>query len=318
MRSITACILVILAILTSACASTQVASAPQPPAVPTAPAVATSAVSSFPMTVTDDAGRKVTLAKEPRRIVSLSSSNTEILFALGLGDRVVGVDEYSDFPPAAREKPKVGSFVKPDMEKILVLEPDLILGTEMHVKTAIPELEKRGLVAMVVNPKKVDAVLEGIRLVGRVTGRQKEAETLVGGMQSRIAAVEARWKGSAPVRTFFELSPELYTAGPGSFVDDMIRVAGGSNVAEGAGKEWPQLNQESLFLADPEVILLADHGSDGGQSPQTVAARPGWKQVTAIKTGRIFEIDPDLTNRPGPRVVDGLELIAGKLHPSKP
>jgi iron complex transport system substrate-binding protein len=283
---------------------------PQPTAAP--------AASSFPLTFTDDAGRKVTLAKEPRRIISLASSNTEILFALGLGDRVVGVDQYSDYPDAAKEKPKVGSFVQPDMEKILALEPDLVLATEMHLQTVVPELERRGLTTMVVNPKGVMAVLQDIRLVGRTTGRRDEAEKLAGSMETRIASVEARTKGTTPVRTFFELSPDLHTAGPGSFVDDMIRLAGGSNVAAGAGKEWPQLSQEALLLADPEVILLADHGSSGGQSPQSVAARPGWQQVTAVKTGRVFEIDPDLTNRAGPRVVDGLEMIADRLHPSKP
>lgn len=314
MRSVSACALAVLAILASACSSTQAAPQPQP----TVPAVSSPAASTFPMTLTDDAGRKVTLAKEPKRLLSLASSDTEILFALGLGDRVVGVDQYSDFPAAAKDKPKVGSFVKPEMEKILALEPDLVLGTEMHVKTTLPELEKRGLTTMIVTPKGVRAVLEGIKLLGQATGRQKEAEALTGAMGDRIASVEARWKGSTPVRTFFELSPELHTAGPGSFMDDMIRIAGGSNIAAGAGKEWPQLNQESLFLADPEVILLADHGSAGGQSPQSVAARPGWQQVTAVKAGHVFEIDPNLTNRPGPRVVDGLEMIAGKLHPGKP
>jgi len=306
--------LTLLTVLASACG----AGAPvQPTPRPTPSTAAVQATSAFPVSVTDDAGRTLTLAREPQRIVSLASSNTEILFALGLGDRVVGVDQYSDFPPPAREKPRVGSFVKPDMEKILALEPDLVLATEMHVKTALPDLEKRGLATMVVTPKGVKAVLDAIKLVGKATGRQKEAEELTSTMAARIAAVEARSKGSPSVRTFFELSPELHTAGPGSFVDDMIRLAGGSNIAAGAGKEWPQLSQEALLVADPEVILLADHGSSGGQSPQSVAARPGWQQITAVKMGRVYEIDPDLTNRPGPRVVDGLEMIADKLHPTR-
>ncbi len=320
MRSFLVCALAILAILVSACASTQATpqSQPGPGSQSTPGTVSSPAASAFPMTVTDDAGRKVTIAREPQRIISLASSNTEILFALGLGNRVVGVDQYSDYPPAAKDKPQVGSFVSPDLEKIMALQPDLILGTEMHLQTTVPELEKRGLTVMIVNPKTVKSVLSGITLVGRVTGRQNEAEALVKSMQDRIASVEARWKGAKPVRTFFELSPELYTAGPGSFVDDMIRLAGGSNIAANSGKEWPQLNQESLILADPEVIFLADHGSDGGQNPQTVAARPGWKQISAVKTGRIFEIDPNLTNRPGPRVVDGLEMMVDRLHPRKP
>lgn len=315
MRPIFACILAVPVILASACAPAQAGS--QQPAAAPAANPAPSSPSAFPLALSDDAGRQVALPKQPQRIVSLSSSNTEILFALGLADQVVGVDQYSNFPLQAKEKPQVGSFVKPDMEKVIALEPDLILATEIHLKTVLPELEKRGLTVMIVNPKGVKSVLEGIRLVGQATGRRQEAETLAGGMADRIAAVEALWKGATPVRVFFELSPELHTAGPNSFVDDMIRLAGGSNVAAGAGKEWPQMDQEALFLADPEVILLADHGSQGGQSPEAVAGRPGWEQVTAVKNGRIFPVDPDLTNRPGPRVVGGLELMVSKLHPDK-
>lgn len=315
MRPIFACILAVPVILASACGPAQAGS--QQPAAAPAANPAPSSPSAFPVTLSDDVGRQVTLPKQPQRIVSLSSSNTEILFALGLADQIVGVDQYSNFPPPAREKPRVGSFVKPDMEKVIALEPDLILGTEMHLKTVLPELEKRGLTVMIVNPGGVKSVLEGIKLVGQATGHRQEADALAGGMADRIAAVEARWKGATPVRVFFELSPELHTAGPNSFMDDMIRLAGGSNVAAGAAKEWPQMDQEALFLADPEVILLADHGSQGGQGLETVSARPGWKQVSAVKNGRVFPIDADLTNRPGPRVVDGLELMVGKLHPEK-
>ncbi|MGE5618664.1 MAG: helical backbone metal receptor [Sphingomonadaceae bacterium] len=313
MRPIFALILAAVAISASACAPAQT-NPQQPGAAPTTnPAPSTP--SAFPLTLTDDAGRQVSLPKEPQRIISLSASNTEILFALGLGDRVVGVDEYSDYPPPATEKPRVGSFVRPDMEKVIALEPDLILGTEMHLKGVLPELEKRGLTVLIVNPKGVKGVLDGIKLTGSATGRQAEAETLADELADRIATVESRWQGAEPVRVFFELSPELHTAGPNSFMDEMIRLAGGVNVAGGAGKEWPQMDQEALLLADPEVILLADHGSEGGQSPETVAARPGWQQMSAVKTGRIYPIDPDLTNRPGPRVAEGLELMVSKLHP---
>jgi len=265
--------------------------------------------------VTDDAGRQITLPAQPRRIVSLSASNTEILFALGLEDQVVGVDQYSDFPPSAKGKPQVGSFAKPDLERIVALEPDLILATEMHVKTTVPDLEQRGLKVLVVDPKDTMGVLKGIRLIGRATGQQQQAEDLAEGMQARIASVTARLQGTEPVRVFFELSPALHTAGPGSFVDDVIRLAAGSNIAAGAGKQWPQLNQESLFMADPQVILLADHAA--GETPEMVAARPGWQQISAVKNGRVVVVDPNLVNRPGPRVVEGLGLIAGILHPEK-
>jgi len=268
-----------------------------------------------PIVFTDDAGREISLPAEPHRLVSLSASNTEILFALGLEDRIVGVDDYSDYPPAAKNKPKVGGFATTELEKVVAAEPDLVLASNIHTKTVVGELEHRGLKVMVVDSPDVKGVLDRIRLVGKTTGREREAEALVSQMKSKIDLVEARLAGVEPVKVFYELSPSLHTAGQGTFVDDMIRLAGGINVAAGAGKGWPQLNQESLFMLDPEVILLADHSA--GQTPEQAAARPGWKQISAVKSGRVFTIDPNLANRAGPRVVEGLELMAKMLHPEK-
>lgn len=242
----------------------------------------------------------------------MSASNTEILFALGLGDRVVGVDDYSDYPPSVRGKPRVGGFASPDLERVVAAEPDLVLASAIHTKVALAELERRGLRVLVVDAKDVRGVLDRIELVGKATGRQKEAETLAGQMRARVEAVESRLAGVKPVRVFYELSPSLHTAGSGTFVDDMIRLAGGSNIAAQAGQGWLQLNQESLFVLDPEVILLADHAA--GQTPEQAMDRPGWKQITAVKMGRVFSVDPNLANRAGPRVVDGLEMIAKMLH----
>lgn len=311
MRFAFVALLTLFFLLSSGCSAATSASRPEvfPPATPPPGA------SPFPLTVTDDAGREVTIEAEPRRIVSLAASNTEILFAVGAGEKVVGVDQYSDFPPAAREKPTVGGYSRPDLEKIVALEPDLILGTGIHVKATLPELERRGLTSVIVDPRDVKGVMEKIRLVGKATGRRKEAEALADALLARVESVAARLQEAEPVRTFYELSPSLHTAGPGSFVDDLIRLAGGANVAAGAGKEWPQMNQEALFLADPEVILLADHGA--GETPEQVAARPGWSRITAVKTGRVVAIEPNLVNRPGPRVVEGLELVARTLHPAR-
>ena len=312
MRFAVAVLLTLLILFSSSCSAATSASRPEaspPSTLPPAAALA------FPLTIADDAGREVTIEAEPRRIVSLAASNTEILFAIGAAEKIVGVDQYSDFPPAAREKPTVGGYSRPDLEKIVALEPDLILGTGIHIKATLPELERRGLTTLIVDPRDVKGVMEKIRLVGRATGQRQEAEALADALLARVDSVVARVQGAEPVRTFYELSPSLHTAGPGSFVDDLIRLAGGANVAAGAGKEWPQMNQEALFLADPEVILLADHGA--GETPEAVAARPGWSQITAVKTGRVVAIEPNLANRPGPRVVDGLELVARTLHPAR-
>lgn len=312
MRSVSALAFLLLLLLAPACSPTR--SGVQPPA-PTAVTASQEKSTPFPITITDDAGRRITVPAEPRRIVSISASNTEILCALGLEDRLVGLDQHSDYPESIKSKPRVGGYVKPDLEKVMVLEPDLIVATGIHVKAVLPEMEGRGLPIIVVDPGDLKGVLEKIRLVGSVTGRQAEAETLVGRLQARVESVETRLKGAQPVRVFYELSPSLHTAGPGSFVDDLIRLAGGQNIAAGSAKEWPQLSQEAIFEADPEVVLLADHGA--GETPERVAERPGWKSMSAVKNGRVHVIEPNLTNRPGPRVVDGLELMAMAIHPER-
>lgn len=267
------------------------------------------------MTVTDDAGRKVEIARAPLRIVSLAPSNTELLFAVGAVDKVVGVDEFSNFPAEARAKPQLGSYIKPDLERIVAAGPDLVLVTNVHVKTLVPELESRKIPALVVDGTNVEEVFERILLVGRVTGDPAKAATVVASMKARMATVASRVSGQPKTRVFFELSPDLYTAGPKTFVDDLIQRAGGQNIAADAKTQWPQLNQESVIQKDPEVIILS-YGA-GGPSPDQVKARPGWQNLAAIKGSRVTTVNPDLTNRPGPRVIDGLEAIAAALHPDR-
>ncbi len=284
----------------------------------TAPPLASPATAprtAFPLTVSDDAGRQVTLRHAPQRIVSIAPSNTEILFALGLEGKIVAVDQYSDYPPEARQKPQLGSYVEPDLEQIVAAAPDLVLATGVHAETVVPELESLRLTVAVINPGNLDEVLDGIGLVGRVTGEDARATILACELLERVDAVAERVAGAPRPRVFFELSPELHTAGPGSFVDDLIARAGGQNVAADAAEEWPQLSAEALIEKDPEVVLLADHAV--GATPEQVRARPGWQQMSAVEHDRLVPIDPDLTNRPGPRVVDGLEAIALALHPER-
>jgi iron complex transport system substrate-binding protein len=283
--------------------SCAVASPAATPATPTA----------FPVTVTDHAGREVTLTEAPERIVSIAPSNTEILFTLGLGQRVVAVDQYSDYPPEAKEKEQLGSYVEPNIEQIVAVAPDLVLATGVHEQSVVPKLEDLRLTVAVVDPQDLEEVFDGILLVGQLTGQDGRAADLVCELQDRVETVISRVEGAERPRVFFELSPELHTAGPDSFIDDLIEHAGGVNIAADATEEWPQLSAEIAIEQDPEVILLADH--EAGVTPEQVAERAGWEQVSAVKAGRIVPIDPDLTNRPGPRVVDGLEEIARALHP---
>src|SRR5215213_7262341 len=267
----------------------------------------------FSQVITDDAGRKVTIERSPTRIVSIAPSNTEMLFALGLDERIVGVDSYSNYPPEAAQKPQVGSYLEPDLERIVAAEPDLILATEAHVGTVLPELDALGLPTVVIEPADLDEVFSDLLLVGTITDMSPRAQHVVCELQARVDAVTHAVAGAPRPRVFFELSPDLYTAGPGSYIDDLISRAGGDNVAAGAAEPWPQLSAEAVVSADPEVILLADH--EAGITAEQVAARPGWQQMSAVQQGSIVSLNADLVARPGPRVVDGLEAITAALHP---
>lgn len=305
---------VLVALLLGGALGTPPTLARQPAPCAATPAVATP-VATFPLTVTDHADREVVLRALPERIVSIAPSTTEILFALGLGDRVVAVDDYSDFPPAAAAKPRLGGMIDPELEPLVATTPDLVLATGIQAETVVPALEGLGIPVAVVDPGSVDEVFAGIALVGRVTGAEAAAAELSCEMRLRVDEVAARVAGAPRPRVFFEISPDLYTAGPGSYIDDLIDRAGGSNVAADAGGEYPQLGLEALVAADPEVVLLADE--EAGVTAEQVGARPGWGAITAVVDGRVVALDPDLTNRPGPRVVDGLEAIARALHPDR-
>jgi iron complex transport system substrate-binding protein len=289
--------------------------APPSPAAPAPPAAAAGLAGQapFPVTVVDGAGRQVTLARAPARIVSVAPSATEILYALGLGEQIVAVDQHSNFPPEAAAKATLGPYARPDLEAIVAAAPDLILATGAHLKTIAPALEERRLTVLVLEPKTLPEVLDSIRLVGEVTGRREAASRLVEELRERGDAVTARVAGRARPRVYVELSPKLHSAGPGSFLDDLLRRAGGENVAAGAAAPWPQLSQEALLLSDPQVVLLVYVGDV--ETPETIRARPGWAGVSAVREGRVVVVDPDLTTRAGPRVAEALETLARALHP---
>jgi iron complex transport system substrate-binding protein len=268
---------------------------------------------AFPLTVTDFGGAEVTIAAEPRAIISYSPGATEILFAIGAGDRLVAVDEFSDFPAAAADLPHL-AYSSPDPEGALAHAPDLvILATRQNEQVAI----FRGLgmtVVYMASADSLDEVYEQIVLLGTLTGREAEAEALVADMQSRIAAVTERLAGveSGP-RVFYELTNDLYTVAPDTFVGALLEALKAQNVAAGAASQFPQLSAEAVIAADPEVVLLAD--AEFGESLETVAARPGWAGVSAVVNARVYPIDADLTDRPGPRLAEGVEVLAALLYP---
>jgi iron complex transport system substrate-binding protein len=278
------------------------------PAPPTAEPTAAS------ITVEDGVGNVITLEAEPQRIISLAPSHTETLYALGLGDKVVGVTEYCNYPPEATEKQKVGSFATIDLEQVVGLEPDLVLATTMHMAETVPALQDRGIVVFVIDPQSVSDVLDAIDRIGRITGSEDAVGALVADMQARIDAVQEKVQDAPRPTVFWELGAELYTVGPNTFIDDLISLAGGENAAANADSPWPQLSVEAIIMKDPDVIVLADHNY--GQTAEMVKERPGWEDIRAVKEGNIVEItDDDIVSRPGPRLVEGLEFLAKALHP---
>lgn len=269
----------------------------------------------YPLTVTDDRGTQVTFTGPVARIVSIAPSSTEIVFALGAGDRMVAVDDFSDFPAEAKALPKVGGF-RTSPEKILSFQPDVVLATTTG--NLAPALEAQGVRVVVFEPSDFDGVYRNIAVLGKVVDREDEARRLVDRMRQRISAIGEKARSLTPKpRVLHELDAsdptKIYVAGPGNFVDAMIQVAGGTNVASGAQSKFPQLSVEEIIRSNPEVIVLSDAAF--GATPEVVAARPGWSALDAIKKDRVYPIDPDIVSRPGPRLADGVEAYAKLLHP---
>lgn len=277
--------------------------------------------SAAPVVVTDGLGRQISLSSPAQRVISLAPSNTEILFALGAGSQIVGRDTFSDYPEEAKNLLDVGGgFSELNLEIILAQKPDLVLASSLTASEQIDALEKAGLTVFVLtNPKDFEGLYDNLRLVARLIGREAEADALVKQLEQRVAAVEAKLSGVAdqPL-VFYELDgtePNApWTPGPGTFIDTLIRMAGGENLGASLQGEWVQVSLEELIVRQPDIILLGD-ATWGGVTAEDVAARAGWDALQAVKEGKIFPFDDNLVSRPGPRLVDGLEAMARLLHP---
>jgi iron complex transport system substrate-binding protein len=274
------------------------------------------------VSVTDDLGRTVAIANyPPKRIVSLAPSCTEILFALGLGDRVVGVDRYSDYPPeAVNITPKVGGFADISIETVLGLKPDLVLATGGVQVKFVELLEEHGLAVVVLSPKDLEGILNDILLVGKSAGEEVAGERLVAEMRQRVDVITERTRdipAEERPKVYYEIwHNPLMSAGSGSFTNELIKLAGGVNIFEDMATEFSEVSVERVLSGNPDVIVLSPPDAPmPGVSPEELKARPGWDGIKAVKDGRIYQIHPDLLNRPGPRIVDGLEALAEVIHP---
>jgi len=274
---------------------------------------------SPPGNIVDGLGRKIMINAVPQRIVSLAPSNTEILFALGLGDKVVGVTEYCNYPEAAKTKPKVGGFSTVDIEKVVSLRPDLVLATQIHSKTIIPALEKLGLTVVALTPSSLTGVLDSITLVGKITGQSKEASELIKDLSTRIKSIADKTQKLSPAqrpRVFYVTWHDpLMTAGTGTLSNDVISQAGGQNIASDISGD-KTIDLETVINRDPEVIIVSVGMGTGEDSPwQYIKSESRLKNTQALLTGRVYKIDGDLIHRPGPRIVEALEQMAQFIHP---
>jgi iron complex transport system substrate-binding protein len=265
----------------------------------------------------DQLGRTVTIDKIPQKIISLAPANTEILYALGLADKVVAVTDYDDYPPEVKDKPSIGGYSNPNIEKIVSLSPDLILADSIQKIEVIPQLEAKGLTVFALDPKNLDGVMQAITLVGEITGADQAAANLVSQMQSQINAITDKTNNLSAEqkpRVFYIMWHDpLMTVGAETIEDELITIAGGVNIT-GNLESYPKIQLEDVLVANPEVIIVGT--GMGSDTPfQFAKAEPRLAGTSARQNNRIYGVDIDLTGRVGPRLVMGLQQFAECIHP---
>lgn len=276
-----------------------------------APAAFPAPEPAFPVTLHDALGRTVTIPARPQRIISLAPSVTEVLFAIGLDQEVVGISAADDYPPAKiRSRERIGG-VQLNFEAIVGLRPDLIIGMPSLQQPGLERLIRLGLPVLAVDAANMDGVFEKILQIGRATGQRRRATLLAAEMRLRAATIARRaGQARAKPRVYVEIWGEpLITAASGTFIDDLIGRAGGINVF-GDLTGWPQVSAEAILVRNPEVIILTY------PNRAAVLVRRSWRQIAAVRHGRVYEVEPSLISRPGPRIVEGLLALARLLHPA--
>lgn len=294
---------------------------PRPAAAPPPPPVAQPAT-TFPMTLTDARGQPVTLQQPPQRIISLAPSLTEIIFALGLGDRLVGVTEFCKYPPAALKKEKIGGYVNASQEKIVSLQPDIVFATRGTPTGFMDGLRKNGVPVMAVDQTSYDQVIGSMEDMARVCGVAEAGRKLGDELRQARAAIEAKTQGlAAPQRPrallVLSLNP-LFVGGPGSFQHEMLEACGASEVS-GLNKPFGALSEEAVVEADPQVVIFPNNDSGrivtvAGQL-QRLRASAAWRNTAAVKSGRVIVVDVNHISIPGPRLALGFRELAHQLHP---
>ncbi len=258
----------------------------------------------------DALGRDVSLPHDVKRVVSLAPNLTEMIYAVGGGEKLVGDTTYCDFPEVAKSVQKIGDTMSPNMEAIIALHPDVVfVSTASQIEAFMRTLAERNIAVYVVDAKSVEEVLASIRTIGDILGTKPEADKTVAALKARLDAVRSQVRGKTVRRVFVQISKEpLFTAGREAYLNEAVQIAGGESVTREVPGAYPNLSRETALKLDPDAIIIAD--TEGNHDPNSAFANSA-----AVKNGQVFRINADLLSRPGPRIVDGIEAVARDLHP---
>jgi iron complex transport system substrate-binding protein len=273
----------------------------------------------YPFTLTDEMNRTVTVEAEPERIISMLPSHTETICALGICDKLVGVDDFSNYPLEADGLPKLGGGLTgydggPDVEAIVALEPDLVLVSEYGELAQL--LEQAGITVYAGSPQSYEDTFTFFDILGQLTNREIEAALLTENVQKEVDGIAALVSSTEPITVYYEIDTTPYSVGPNSFIGVLLAKAGGQTIVTAEQGDFPQLDPEFIISSNPEAIILSDAPS--GESIETLQARPGWESLQAIANNKVFAMTDeqnDVANRPGPRLAEVVRLFAQMLHP---
>ncbi|MCG7409979.1 cobalamin-binding protein [Paenibacillus sp. ACRRX] len=319
-RTLAALMVCVLAVSLAACGGAKEEGTPAPDKQQeqTGTETSTDALkTTYPLTVKDVTGEEFKFDKAPERIVSVSPAETESLFALGLDSQIAGVSDYDDYPEAAKTKAKMGGIMKPNEEAIIAAKPDIVFTGISMKEDVVKKFRDLGITIFKVEPKSFDDVLKNIELYGLITDRQQQAKDIVEGMKKTRDDIQTAVKDvTEKKKVYIEFSPG-WTVGSGEFMNELIELAGGVNVAADA-QGWVQINEENIIKSNPDVIMFTQGIVDSATNKtleEIIRGRKGWENINAIKNNQVIGVDSNLISRPGPRVAEGLKIIAKAIYP---
>ncbi|MFW6007006.1 MAG: ABC transporter substrate-binding protein [Halanaerobiales bacterium] len=274
----------------------------------------------YPVTVEDDLGEEITLEKKPESIISLSPSNTEMLYALGQGDKIIGVTQSANYPEEALEKEKIGTITEPNIEKIVSLEPDLVIASSINDIQSVNRLKELGISVAGFSPATVNDTMLTMKKIGTLVGEEEKVQKIVSELQLQLVEikniVDSHLENNERKKVFYEIwTDPLTTAGENTFIDDIINIAGGINIGAEAQGHWPQYSLEKLIKEDPEVYISTPHSSQEEVTVSSIKERDEFETIKAVKNENIHIVNQDIVNRPSPRIIEGLKIFVKAVFP---